>query len=86
MILELAECGSDILQRGRSRSYLIVVIALRPDGELMVAGLSVLSCAAVDKMITDVSVDKKVEVGSDDNFEYDSEGLGDDIDGGGFNA
>ena len=42
-----------------------------------------LSCAVVDNMIAVVNVDKRVDVEFDDNFEYDSEELSDDIDDGG---
>ena len=62
---------------------MIVVVALRPDGALMVAGSSVLSGVAADKRIADVNVDKKVDVEFDDNLECDSEELSDDIGDGG---
>ena len=84
VVSSVPECGLDILRRGRSRSCLVVVvIALRPGCELTVAGSSVLSGAAADKMIADVNVDKKVDVEFDDNLECDSEELSDDIGDGG---
>ena len=82
VVSSVPECGLDILRRGRSRSCVVVEVALRPGCELMVAGLSVLSGTAADKMIADVNVDKKVDVEFDDNLECDSEGLSDDVNDG----
>ena len=83
VVSSVPECELDILRRGRSRSCVVVEVALRPGCELMVAGLSVLSGTAADKMIADVNVDKKVDVEFDDNLECDSEELSDDIGDGG---
>ena len=49
----------------------------------MVVGSSVLSGVAADKMISDVNVDKRVDVEFDDNLECDSEKLSDGIGDGG---
>ena len=83
VVSSVPECELDILRRGRSRSCVVVEVALRPGCELMVAGSSVWSGAAVDKMIADVNVDKKVDVEFDDNLECDSEELSDGIGDGG---
>ena len=49
----------------------------------MVVGSSVLSGVDADKMISDVNVDKKVDVEFDDTLECDSEELSDDVGDGG---
>ena len=71
-------CG----EAGRGHATVVVEVGLRPGCELMVAGLSVLSGTAADKMIADVNVDKRVDVEFDDNLECDSEGLSDDVNDG----
>ena len=49
----------------------------------MVVGSSVLSGVDADKMISDVNVDKRVDVEFDDDLECDSDELSDDIGDGG---
>ena len=86
VVSSVPECGLDILRRGRSRSCVVVEVVLRPGCDLTVAGSSVLSGAAADKVIADVNVDKKVDVEFDDNLKCDSEELNDGIGDSGSNV